>query len=57
MAISYKKVQPNLFKDFWITSGIFSSHYLLERLPQAGSTIWPIDEEVCCIPIEKIQKP
>ncbi|MBI4691070.1 MAG: N-6 DNA methylase, partial [Nitrospirae bacterium] len=33
-------------KDVWITSGIFSSHYLLERLPQAGHRIWPSDEEV-----------
>jgi hypothetical protein len=30
----------------WIPSGIFSSHYLLERLPQTGSKIWPEDEEV-----------
>ncbi|MFZ6006988.1 MAG: Eco57I restriction-modification methylase domain-containing protein [Nitrospirota bacterium] len=40
------KTQPNLFKDVWTTSGIFSSHYLLERLPQAGPKIWPSDEEV-----------
>jgi len=30
----------------WIPSGIFSSHYLLERLVQAGSNIWSKDEEV-----------
>lgn len=29
----------------WITAGIFSSHYLLERLPQAGPKIWPPGEE------------
>ncbi|MCL5238744.1 MAG: N-6 DNA methylase [Nitrospirae bacterium] len=46
MAISNKKTQPNLFKDVWITAGVFSSHYLLERLPQAGPKIWPSDEEV-----------
>ena len=46
MAISSKKTQPALFEDVWITSGIFSSHYLLERLPQAGPKIWPSDEEV-----------
>ncbi len=46
MAKSGKKIQPPLFKDLWITSGIFSSHYLLERLPQAGPKIWPSDEEV-----------
>lgn len=40
-----KKFQPNLFKNVWITSGIFSSHYLSERLPQAGPKIWPSDEE------------
>ncbi|RJQ55479.1 MAG: hypothetical protein C4526_03520 [Nitrospiraceae bacterium] len=33
-------------KNFWITTGIFSSHYLLERLPQAGPILWPPDEEV-----------
>ncbi|MEW6110481.1 MAG: hypothetical protein AB1632_15150 [Nitrospirota bacterium] len=32
--------------DVWITSGIFSNHYLLERLTQAGPKIWPSDEEV-----------
>ena len=46
MAISSKKIQPSLLKDLWITAGIFSSHYLLERLPQAGPKIWPSDEEV-----------
>ncbi len=46
MAISSKKTQPKLIKDVWLPSGIFSSHYLLERLPQAGSKIWPTDEEV-----------
>jgi hypothetical protein len=46
MAISSKKTQPKLFKDVWITAGIFSSHYLLEHLPQAGSKIWLPDEEV-----------
>lgn len=34
MATSNKKTQPKLFEDVWITSGVFSSHYLLERLPQ-----------------------
>lgn len=46
MATHNKKTEPTLFKDLWITSGIFSSHYLLERLPQAGPKIWPTDEEV-----------
>ena len=41
-----KKVHHKLNNDFWITSGIFSSHYLLERLPQAGTKIWHPDEEV-----------
>lgn len=54
MAISYKKTQPILLKDVWITSGIFSSHYLLERLPYAGSKIWPTDEAVIAI-YHKIQ--
>jgi Alw26I/Eco31I/Esp3I family type II restriction m6 adenine DNA methyltransferase len=40
------KPQPNLVKDVWIISGIFSNHYLLERLPQAGAKIWHKDEEV-----------
>jgi Alw26I/Eco31I/Esp3I family type II restriction m6 adenine DNA methyltransferase len=40
-----------LTKNFWIISGIFSSHYLLERLPQAGTKIWPTDEEV--LPLHK----
>ncbi len=31
-----KNPQPILFKDVWITLGIFSNHYLLERLPQEG---------------------
>lgn len=31
-----KKVHHKLSNNFWITSGIFSNHYLLERLPQAG---------------------
>jgi len=35
-----------LTENLWITSGIFSSHYLLERLPQAGAKIWLPDEEV-----------
>src|SRR3990167_2484360 len=33
-------------ENFWLPSGIFSSHYLLERLPQAGTKIWHPDEEV-----------
>ena len=45
MAIASKKIQPSLLKDLWITAGIFSNHYLLERLPQAGPKIWPSDEE------------
>jgi Alw26I/Eco31I/Esp3I family type II restriction m6 adenine DNA methyltransferase len=39
-------MQQGLFSDVWITSGIFSNHYLLERLPQAGSKVWPSDEKV-----------
>ncbi|MBI1810920.1 MAG: hypothetical protein HY035_11725 [Nitrospirae bacterium] len=35
-----------LTENLWITSGVFSSHYLLERLPQAGPKNWPSDEEV-----------
>jgi hypothetical protein len=34
-------MHQDLFKDVWITAGIFSKHYLLERLPQAGPTAWP----------------
>jgi len=41
-------------RDLWITAGIFSSHYLLERLPQAGSKIWPSDEEALSV-YRKIQ--
>jgi hypothetical protein len=37
--MSNKKTQPNLSKDAWITAGVFSSHYLLERLPQADVEI------------------
>src|SRR3990170_6801247 len=39
-------MQKNLVNHIWITTGIFSNHYLLERLPQAGSAVWPADEEV-----------
>ena len=46
MAKSSKKTKPALSKDLWITSGVFSNHYLLERLPQTGAKIWPSDEEV-----------
>ncbi|MEK7846494.1 MAG: hypothetical protein AAB257_05980, partial [Nitrospinota bacterium] len=46
MKTFYKKPQPVLFEDVWLTSGIFSNHYLLEHLPQAGAKIWPKDEEV-----------
>jgi len=28
----YSEVQQGLFKDVWITAGIFSNHHLLERL-------------------------
>ncbi len=46
MTISFEKAQLHFNTDIWITSGIFSSHYLLERLPQAGAKIWPEDEEL-----------
>jgi len=46
-----KKPQSALLEDVWITSGIFSNHYLLERLPQAGAKIWHKDEEV--LPVYK----
>ncbi len=49
-----KKVHYKLPDDFWITSGVFSSHYLLERLPRAGSKIWLSDEEV--LPLYKATK-
>jgi hypothetical protein len=39
-----KKTQPDLFKDVWIISGIFSSHYLLERLHHVGYKL--TDEEI-----------
>jgi hypothetical protein len=39
-------MQKNLVNHIWITTGIFSNHYLLERLPQAGLAVWPADEEV-----------
>ena len=29
--------------------GVFSSHYLLERLPQTGARLWPSDEEVSSV--------
>jgi len=41
----------------WITSGVFSNHYLLERLPQAGTKIWPSDEEVVSYLLKKCRKP
>ncbi|MBI4848949.1 MAG: hypothetical protein HY808_10305 [Nitrospirae bacterium] len=41
-----KSEQYKTSKNFWITTGVFSSHYLLERLPQAGPKLWPSDEEV-----------
>jgi Alw26I/Eco31I/Esp3I family type II restriction m6 adenine DNA methyltransferase len=41
-----KNVQYKTSKNFWITTGIFSSHYLLERLPQAGLKLWLSDEEL-----------
>ena len=56
MAKSSKKAQSNLFKDLWITSGVFSSHHILKRLPQAGPKIWSSDEEVFSYLLEKIQK-
>ena len=46
MDTTCKKPQPALLEDVWITSGNFSNHYLLERLPQAGAKIWHKDEEV-----------
>ncbi|MBI3583509.1 MAG: hypothetical protein HY096_06105 [Nitrospinae bacterium] len=46
MDTTCKKLQPALLEDVWITSGNFSNHYLLERLPQAGAKIWHKDEEV-----------
>jgi type I restriction-modification system DNA methylase subunit/fido (protein-threonine AMPylation protein) len=46
------KIQQGLLSDVWITAGIFSNHYLLERLPQAGSTVWSSDEKV--LPIYKV---
>ena len=49
--MSHNSLIIDLLRDLWITSGIFSNHYLLERLPQAGSTVWPSDEEV--LPIYK----
>lgn len=54
MAMSDKKTQQDLFKNVWITAGIFSSHYLLERMPQAGPKIWPSDEEA--LPLYKAVK-
>jgi hypothetical protein len=50
-------MQKNLLNDVWITSGIFSNHYLLERLPQAGSTVWPSDEEVFSCTLKKVRNP
>ncbi len=41
-----EKVQHKLNNDLWITSGIFSSRYLLERLSQAGEKLWPLDKDV-----------
>ena len=46
------RMQKNLANHIWITTGLFSNHYLLERLPKAISTVWPADEEV--IPIYKV---
>jgi Alw26I/Eco31I/Esp3I family type II restriction m6 adenine DNA methyltransferase len=47
----HNKLQQNLLNNIWITASIFSTHYLLERLPQAGSNIWLSDEKV--LPIYK----
>jgi hypothetical protein len=52
-----KKVQHKPSKNFWITTGIFSSHYLLERLPQAGPKIWHPDEEVFSCSLKKYKNP
>jgi Alw26I/Eco31I/Esp3I family type II restriction m6 adenine DNA methyltransferase len=52
--MSHKSILTDSLRDLWITSGIFSSHYLLERLPQAGPKIWPSDKEVLSI-YKKIQ--
>ena len=41
----------------WLPSGIFSSHYLLERLPQAGTKIWHPDEEVFSFSLKKYKNP
>jgi hypothetical protein len=44
VAMSNKKTEPDLFEDVWIISGIFSSHYLLERLHHVGYKL--TDEEI-----------
>jgi type I restriction-modification system DNA methylase subunit len=44
--ISKNNQQQELLKDMWTTTGIFSTHYLLERLPQSGAAIWPSDKEI-----------
>jgi hypothetical protein len=31
--------------NVWITSGIFSNHYLLERLPQKGCNLYRLTDE------------
>ena len=41
-----EKRQQDVIEDVWKTAGIFSNHYLLERLPQAGTSIWPSDDVV-----------
>lgn len=43
---TYNRKLNNVPENLWLPSGIFSSHYLLERLPLASSKIWSSDEEV-----------
>jgi hypothetical protein len=41
--------QHDLSEKVWTTSGIFSTHYLLERLPHVNLSGWQTDEQILLI--------
>jgi hypothetical protein len=53
----HNKIQQGFFSDLWLTAGVFSPHYLLERLPKAGSTVWPSDEKGISCTLKKVRNP
>jgi len=43
------KEHKDSYKDIWVTEGVFSSHYLLERLLKADSICHTPDEEILSV--------